>query len=429
MASIDCLMLTSNGALVSKTPTIPQTTIFCPTQLDKRTNVLYHRNMNIHKQPDAFQKLTLMGDVTLYEPAGDAPEGEKPAYQSRSLAECISHVRTPTGSKPLLKTMVTTACEKNCYYCPFRAGRGKTRRLTFKPDELARVFDDLQRAKLVDGLFLSSGIIKGGPTTQDKILDTVEIVRRKYQYRGYVHLKIMPGAEDDQVLRAMQLADRVSINLEGPTPQRLNALAPKKDFNDDLLARLLYAGQLRKQLGGRTKLASVVTQFVVGAVGDTDLELLALSERLYKQIGLARAYYSAFHPIADTPFEHLSPELPLRQHRLYQSSFLLRNYGWEVEELPFETGGKLNLALDPKHAWAQQHLLHQPVDVMRANREQLMRVPGIGPKGADAILKARRKGQISDFAQLRALGIRTPEQAAPYILFNGRKPAQQLRLF
>jgi predicted DNA-binding helix-hairpin-helix protein len=182
--------------------------------------------MKIISQPDSFQKLTQMGNVTLYEPAGDSPQAERRPYQSRSLAECITHVSTPTGKKPLLKTMVTTACEKNCFYCPFRAGRGSTKRVTFSPDELARVFDDMQRAKMVDGIFLSSGIIKGGLITQDKILDTIEIVRKKYRYRGYVHLKIMPGADEGQLLRAMQLADRISINLEGP----LERTRAKKGF-------------------------------------------------------------------------------------------------------------------------------------------------------------------------------------------------------
>jgi predicted DNA-binding helix-hairpin-helix protein len=326
--------------------------------------------------------------------------------------------------------MVTTACEKNCFYCPFRAGRGKTKRVTFKPEELAKAFDDLQRAKIVDGIFLSSGIIKGGVTTQDKILDTIEIIRRKYQYRGYIHLKIMPGSEQDQILRAMQIADRVSINLEGPTQERLHALAPKKDFSGDLLERLAWAGKVRQEQGhSRQKLASLVTQFVVGAVGDTDLELLSLSERLYRQVGLARAYYSAFSPVIDTPFENLTPEVPLREHRLYQSSFLLRDYGWDVEDLPFQTSGNLDLNLDPKRAWADKNLLHKPIDLMRAGREELLRVPGIGPKGADAILNARTKGQIQDMAQLRAIGIRAPEQTVPYILLNGKKPPQQLKLF
>lgn len=229
--------------------------------------------MNIHTKPDPFQKLTQMGDVTLYEPAGDNPTAERHKrvpYQSRSFEECITHVSTPRGAKPVLKTMVTTACEKNCFYCPFRAGRGKTKRLTFKPDELARTFDTMQRAGMVDGIFLSSGIINGGVTTQDKIIDTVEIIRRRYGYRGYVHLKIMPGAEYDQLRRAMQIADRVSINLEGPTPERLTALAPKKDFDDELFQRIQWAGQIRAVERG--KLASIVTQFVVGAVGDTDLD-------------------------------------------------------------------------------------------------------------------------------------------------------------
>ncbi len=385
--------------------------------------------MNVHAKPDTLTRLTQLGDVTLFEPAGDAPAHEQPAArrsQPRSLAECITHVATPSGSKPVLKAMVTTACERNCYYCPFRAGRGQMRRETFKPDELARAFDDIQRAKIADGIFLSSGIVSGGVTTQDKIIDTVEIIRRKYRYRGYVHLKIMPGAEPDQIVRAMQLADRVSLNLEGPTPQRLRALAPLKDFADELLQRLLWAGRIKRETDRR--LASLVTQFVVGAVGDTDLELLDLSARLYRQAGLARAYYAAFRPVAGTPFENLPPALPLRERRLYQSSFLLRDYGWDVEELPFTGDGSLRLDADPKRAWADQHLRHSPLDLMRAERAALLRVPGIGPKGADAILRARRQGRLRDLAHLRAIGIRAPEQAAPYILLDGRRPPQQLAL-
>ena len=158
---------------------------------------------------------------------------------------CVSNVMTPKGPKPVLKGMVTTACEKDCFYCPFRAGRGEMRRVTFTPDEMAAAFDRLQRAKMVDGIFMSSGIIKGGVRTQDKIIDTAEILRKKYAYRGYIHLKIMPGAEYDQVARAMQLADRVSINLEGPTPERLHALAPKKDFDGELFERLQWSARIR----------------------------------------------------------------------------------------------------------------------------------------------------------------------------------------
>jgi predicted DNA-binding helix-hairpin-helix protein len=378
--------------------------------------------MQIKIQPDAAQKLTRMGDVTLFEPAGDAPQSEQ-----KLPLDCVSMVQTPRGPKPLLKTMVTTACEKNCYYCPFRAGRGSTERLTFKPDELASIFDQMQRARVVDGLFLSSGIIKGGVTTQDKIIDTVEIVRRKFGYRGYIHLKIMPGAERDQIHRAMQIADRVSINLEGPTRQRLSQLAPKKDFDDELVKTLQWAGELKQ--ASERKLASLVTQFVVGAVGDTDLELLSLSERLYRQVGLARAYYSAFSPVYDTPFETLPKVGPERERRLYQSSFLLRDYGWDVEDLPFVEAGNLRLDVDPKRAWADLHLRHNPVDLMIADRDTLLRVPGIGPQGADQILKARRSARLCDLGDLRQLGIRAPERSAPYVLLGGKRPPQQLALW
>src|SRR5262245_16857214 len=186
--------------------------------------------MNIISTPNTLQKLQVIGDITLFEPAGDQPQDERTRKPQPHELPCVSKVSTPTGSKAIMKTMMTTACERNCYYCPFRAGRGKTRRVTFKPDEMAASFDQLQSAKIADGIFLSSGIIKGSVTAQDKILDTIEIIRRKYHYKGYVHIKIMPGAEYDQVYRAMQLADRVSINLEGPTQDRLKALAPKKDF-------------------------------------------------------------------------------------------------------------------------------------------------------------------------------------------------------
>ncbi len=153
--------------------------------------------MNIISTPTPLEKLRIVGDTTSFEPAGDQPQAERAHKHVPHDLSCISNVYTPAGSKPIMKTMMTTACERNCHYCPFRAGRGKTRRVTFKPDEMAASFDQLQRAKIADGLFISSGIIKGSVTSQDKILDTVEIIRRKYQYKGYVHLKIMPGAEYD----------------------------------------------------------------------------------------------------------------------------------------------------------------------------------------------------------------------------------------
>ncbi len=385
--------------------------------------------MLVQSPPDTLTKLAQMGDATIYEPAGDQPQQERrrAPYQSRSLDECITNVSTPQGKKPILKTMLTTACERNCFYCPFRAGRSKTKRVTFTPDEIAGALDTLTHTDRVQGLFLSSGIIKGSVTTQDKIIDTVEIIRNRYAYRGYVHLKIMPGVQYEQLYRAMQLADRISVNLEAPTQERLSALAPKKDFTAELLKMLRWAEVIRRD-NPQEKLAHTVTQFVVGAVGDTDQELLSLSERLYRHAGLTRAYYSGFSPVEQTPFENLAPTDPLREFRLYQASFLLRDYGWSVQDLAFLQDGNLQIDIDPKRAWAEKYLREAPIEIMTANRAELLRVPGIGPVGADAILRARRLGKITDLSHLRKLHIHAPEQAAPYILLDGRQAPAQLAL-
>lgn len=418
--------------------------------------------MLIRTAPDTLTKITQMGDATFFEPAGDvrepvdttfhtAKDNRVPKYeqyreiqeklalykrrtaderfQSGSLEDCISNVSTPTGSKPVLKTMLTTACERNCNYCPFRAGRGKTPRITLTPDELARGFDGLVRSGKIDGLFLSSGIIKGSVTTQDRLIDTAELIRHKYRYRGYLHLKLMPGAEYDQVYRTMQLADRVSVNLEGANAQRLNLLAPKKDFDRELMTTMAHVAAVRTRYPYK-KLAQSVTQFVVGAVGDTDVELLTTTEKLYRQMGLKRTYFSAFGPVAHTPFENVDPVNPTREFRLYQASFLLRDYQWDLEDLPFEGVGNLRLDIDPKRAWAEKHLQYSPIEINTATREQLMRVPGIGAISADAVIRARALGRITDLSHLRKIGVRAPDQAATFITIDGRKPTPaQLPLF
>lgn len=399
---------------------------------------------------EAVQKLQLFAEQMHLEPAEeiDARPGHphlSPNVDKNQTAPCglplkksslgVYDAALPGGkTRPILKTMLTTACERDCYYCPFRAGRNY-RRASFKPDELAKTYMDMTRAGLVDGMFLSSGILKGGAATQDRIIETAEILRHKHRYNGYIHLKIMPGAEKEQVEQAMRLADRVSVNLEAPNTERLQLLAPKKVFLEELLRPLQWAEEIRQTgrlPGGRhswqRRWASTVTQFVVGAVGESDLELLSTAEYLYHQLHLRRTYFSAFSPVTDTPLEDVPAENPWREHRLYQSSFLLRDYQFDMEELPFDDTGRLPLAMDPKEAWAQMYLREQPVEINRAGRELLLRVPGIGPKGAARILVARKQGRLRELQDLRKIGVITGRMA-PYVLLDGSRPAQQLRLF
>jgi len=337
----------------------------------------------------------------------------------------------PNGQRiKLLKTLLTSACERDCYYCPFRAGRD-FRRATFQPDEFARLFIMLTKKGIAQGVFLSSGVIGGGIRTQDKLLDTAEILRHKLGFRGYIHLKIMPGSERSQVERAMQLADRISINLEAPNKERLPLLAPHKQFFQELLQPLKWVEEIRRTQPGykgwNGHWPSSVTQFVAGGAGESDLELLATTNYLYRNLGLRRAYYSPFNPIQDTPLENQPPTPAIRENRLYQASFLLRDYGFDLEDLPFEINGTLPINMDPKAAWAQRNLIERPVEVNKAERHILMRVPGIGPKGAETIIKARRQSCIRDLSVLRKLGI-VVERAAPYLLFEGHRAFQPLLL-
>lgn len=375
---------------------------------------------------DTLQKLQLLGPAAAFEPAEEvSPLGESaPApYTSDELAGCISHATLPGGKRvPMLKTLVSSACERDCRYCPFRAGRD-FRRATFTPDELADFSAQIYRQGLVKGIFLSSAILGGGPHTQDRIIATAEILRRKYRFPGYLHLKIMPGAERDQVSATMQYADRVSVNLEAPNARRLADLAPHKQFAEELLQRLRWIHELRQTLPARKP--SVVTQFVVGAVGESDVEILMTSAYLYKDLGLARTYFSGFSPVSDTPLEHNPPIQLHREHRLYQASFLLRDYGFDVEELPFMQDGNLPLYEDPKMAWANLHLSQSPIELNTAAREMLLRIPGIGLTCADRILRARRQGTLRFLSDLSKLGIST-KRAAPYILLNGQQSPRQL---
>ena len=376
---------------------------------------------------DTLDKLKLLGPATCYEPAEEVVDSRRPPPpREDGLAGAIHNAVMPGGKRiALLKSLLTSACERDCAYCAFRKGRD-FRRATFSPDELAGLFIQLYRKGVAQGLFLSSGIAGGGPRIQDRLIATAEILRRRYEFRDYIHLKIMPGAERDQVVAAMRLANRVSVNLEAPNTHRLRTLAPHKSFAEELLQRLRWVDEIRRELPGRWP--SSTTQFVVGAVDETDVELLTTTEFLHRRAGLARAYFSSFTPVTDTPLESLPPSPPVREHRLYQSSFLLRDYGFDLEELPFTASGNLPLDTDPKLAWARGHLAHAPVEVNRASRRDLLRVPGIGPVTANRILRERRRGRLQDLSALSKLGI-AAQRASPFVLLDGRRPPRQLHLW
>jgi predicted DNA-binding helix-hairpin-helix protein len=384
---------------------------------------------------DAISRLKLLTDQMYLEPDEERRvDGSHPACFTPKQRDAIFvyPAQMPNGRQiKLLKTLLTSACERDCFYCPFRAGRN-FRRATFKPQEFAELFIKLNQARAAEGIFLSSGIAGGGTRTQDTLLDTADILRNKFGFRGYVHLKIMPGAEKAQVERAMQLADRVSINLEAPNSERLAKLAPNKTFFEELFRPLKWAEEIRRSQpaykGWNGHWPSTVTQFVAGGSDETDLELLSTTSWLMKNVRLTRAYFSAFNPIPDTPLENKPAVDPLREHRLYQASFLLRDYGFDLEEMPFSREGNLPLRIDPKLAWAQMNLAEKPVEINRAEKRELLRVPGIGPKGVEAILKARRINRLRDVSTLKRMGI-IAERAAPYLLLDGKRAGVQLSMF
>ncbi|NPV76108.1 MAG: radical SAM protein [Anaerolineae bacterium] len=396
---------------------------------------------------DAFEKFAFFRQDMVFE------DQEFPNLLPQSLlGKLKSHAKAGVGSEdhpcdqkfpifmatmaggrkiPILKTMLTSVCERNCNYCFCRAGRDIPRQ-TFRPEELAGAFMQMVNKGIVQGILLSSGIAGGGCQTQDRLLATADVLRNKLGYQGYLHLKLMPGAEYAQVERTMQLANRVSVNLEAPTMAHLQRLAPMKRLIEELVQPLWWVETLRQEepsdRGWSGRWPSSTTQFVVGATDETDLDLLRTSEYLYRKLHLKRIYYSGFAPLPQTPFENLPAVHPWRRIRLYQADFLLRDYGFSYEDFPYLRDGNLPLNIDPKLAWARENLAEQPLEINRAAPQELLRIPGVGPKGVSAILAARNKGKLRKVEDLRVLGIHT-SRMNPFILLDGRRPAFQPALW
>ncbi len=371
------------------------------------------------------QKLDLLGGAAQADIAcGSCGEGQTRTRDD--LGRWIYPAVMPNGKTiKMLKVLQTNACEKDCFYCATRRGRD-TQRTTFQPEELAGVFDQMQRARLAEAIFLSSGVAGGGTRTMERMIATAELLRGKYQFRGYLHLKLMPGAEPAAIERALQLADRVSVNLEAPSSAHLAKLSSTKRYTEELLAPLQAA---RKLMANNPALAhkTMTTQFVVGAADETDREITARTAQLYRDLRLARIYFSAFQPVENTPLDGRTPTPLVRENRLYQTDFLLRQYGFTFTDLVFDARGNLPVEADPKWIWATHHPEYFPLELNRASKEELLRVPGIGPLSAQRIVQLRRTAKFRFIEQLARAGA-DEKRAAPFILLDGKTPAYQLAL-
>ncbi len=329
----------------------------------------------------------------------------------------------------LFKVLMSNDCRNDCAYCSARCS-AKHQRETFEPEELARVFLDLHRRRIAQGMFLSSGIHRDSDTTMDRMLAVGELLRGKHGFTGFLHMKVLPGASFDRAERAAELADRISINLEAPNRRALSQVCPDKDFDTDLMRRMEWIGKFVGRSDTRAK--AHTTQFVIGAADESDRDVLSTVTRLYDRLNLQRAYYSAFQPLAQSPLSDKPASPLLREHRLYQCDYLFRRYGFGMDEVLFDEDGLLPLDTNPKQLWADAHPECFPVEVNTAPRATLLRVPGIGPKAAGRIIRMRRKAKLHSLDDLRATGCVT-KWAAPYVTINGKlgapMPAKQMVLW
>lgn len=371
---------------------------------------------------NTLEKIEALGKSAQYDICASCGKGA--VRVKGPLGKWIYPSVLPDGRNILMfKVLMSNFCLKDCSYCINR-NSVNSRHYSFKPDELAELFMKLFFKGLVQALFLSSAVFAETDTAMSRMINVVEILRFKYKFKGYIHLKILPGAGFEYVQKAVQLAQRVSVNLEAPNPERLKQIAGGKDFQKDLLLRMKWIKSLTDKTGS---IADQTTQFMVGAAKESDKEILNTADYLYKDLRLSRIYFSAFQPVRDTPFEDVSPTPLIREHRLYQVDFLFRKYGFKLNEVIFDRSGNLSLERDPKMTMAFNSPDEFPVEINKASKSELLRVPGIGPKSASLILKTRIKSKIKNLDELKRIGIVT-KRAAPFILIDGRQAEKNQQL-
>ncbi len=352
----------------------------------------------IVNKPDTLEKLQILSADAQYDLAC-ACGSTKDEHRKRGRdGKWIYPVTLPNGGTSVLfKTLVSNVCSNDCKYCPLRSGTD-VRRCTLDAEQTASIFMDYYRAREVSGLFLSSGCLGDADRTMERLLLIAEILRKREQFKGYMHLKVIPGCSDAAVEQAVKMASAVSVNIEVPGQQHLAKLSGRKDFLNDIIRPIKLISQLTAK---GTKFARVkqTTQFIVGAAGEKDAEIVKYMWGLYKRLNLNRVYFSAYQKglgQTDMPGEQKrgeNAETFTREHRLYQVDFLMRKYGFELDDILFDDG-QLSLNTDPKMRWAQRHPEFFPVHINYADKNALLKVPGLGPITVNRILKMRRCGRI-----------------------------------
>lgn len=372
-------------------------------------------------------KLEILADAAKYD-ASCASSGAPPrdskgrAGLGASTGAGICHSFTPDGRcVSLLKILLTNFCQYDCQYCVNRRS-SNVPRARFLPREVVDLTLDFYRRNYIDGLFLSSGIIRNADYTMDQLVQVARLLRETHQFRGYIHLKTIPDADPQLIALAGQYADRLSVNIELPTDQGLYRLAPEKNAGTikRAMGSIRLAQEAAREEKRRSARAGQSTQMIVGADDADDRAILNTAQSLYGAYRLKRVYYSAFSPIPDSP-AGLPAQAPplLREHRLYQADFLLRGYGYRAEEL-FQGSGDLPLDIDPKLAWALAHRELFPLDLNRAPLRLVARVPGIGIRNAQRVVELRRLRAVryQDLVRLRC----PMQKLRPFVVVQDYRP-------
>lgn len=363
---------------------------------------------------NTLEKVRILGDAGKYDICASSASSRKKSNKvvGNPCSPGICKSFTPDGRcVTLFKVLYTNKCNHDCKYCK-NSIKCKNKITSFEPEELTQTFMKLYLQNYVEGLFLSSGIVKNSDYTMSKMIESVELLRNKYLFNGYVHLKVLPGASREMIKRAGELSDRLSLNLEVPSKSRMKEISSIKDYKIDILRRHSFIK--REKLS-----AGATTQFVIGSAEESDLEVLKMTNWMYKSMKLRRTYFNAFIPLPKTPLERLKKASLEREHRLYQVDFMLRKYniGFKAfKKHVLNDEGMLPLD-DPKVLLARE-LIKEPVNVNTAGRDELLKVPGIGPISAKRIIDYRRITRIKKYSLLRHFGV-VVKRAKPFINVNG----------